>query len=107
MHVCETIMDGACGVSILCDFCEPGDWYKSNISTLIPGGGCGLVTAGFIKDDPICDKVFAACVARGKLLWKSRTRKNRNSGNLFYMAVFDWSDKGKARYGFDDQDWAE
>lgn len=102
MNVNEETMTGACGVSVLYDFSYSSHWGKSDINTIIPGGGCGLVTAGFIKDDPICDKVFAECVARGKLLWKSRPRKNRNSGNMFYMAVFDWSDKGKAKYGVDD-----
>lgn len=102
IRVNQATLAGACGVTVLSDF----DRYYSeeSISNIVPEAGIGIVCAGFIHKDPVCDAAFKEMSARGKLLLKTRVRKNRNSGNKFYFAVFDFAKNGKAKYGFDDCD---
>jgi len=97
MRVYEETVTGACGISVLYEF-----GYGKEVSDILIGGGIGLVCAGFIDGNETSDKVFNEMQKRGQLLFKSPVRKNRNSGNMFYFAVFDWSAEGTAEYGFDD-----
>ena len=105
IRVNEETLTGTCGVSVFYSF--NNDWATENISDIIPGGGTGIVCAGFRHKHELDDKVFAEMCKYGKLLFKTRVRKNRNSGNKFYFAVFDYAKGGKGKYGFDDQDRAE
>lgn len=105
IQVREETLPGTCGVSLFYGFTDY--WNTENIPDIIPGGGTGIVCAGFRYKHEIDDKVFAEMCKHGKLLFKTRVRKNRNSGNKFYFAVFDYAKGGKGKYGFDDQDRAE
>lgn len=101
----QDTLPGACGVSCLYDFRDSATYgYLMPIKKMVPEGGTGIVCAGFIYKDTNCEQAFKEMSKRGKLLFKTRVRKNRNSGNKFYFAVFDFADKGKAKYGFDDYD---
>ena len=101
----EETLPGTCGVSLFYAFND--FWDTDNISDIIPCGGTGIVCAGFRHKHELDDKVFAEMCKYGKLLFKTRVRKNRNSGNKFYFTVFDYAKGGKGKYGYDDQDRAE
>ena len=105
VRVREETLPGACGVSIFYEF--NNHWGTENISDIIPGGGIGIVCAGFRHKHEMDDQVFAEMCKHGKLLFKTRVRKNRNSGNKFYLAVFEYAKGGKGKYGFHDQDLEE
>ena len=96
MKVYSDTLSGTCGVSVLYEF-----GYGAHISKLTPGGGVGLVCAGFIEDE-MSERAFKEMEKRGPCVYKSPVRKNRNSGNNFFFAVFDWSEEETARYGFED-----
>lgn len=100
----EDTLAGACGVSVLFEFHA---YYGKEISNLIPGAGIGLVCAGFVDGQKSSQEAFAEMEKRGPCVYKSPVRKNRNSGNMFYFAVFDWSENENAEYGFDDAEDAE
>lgn len=99
MKVCEETITGACGISVLYEF-----GHGIEVSNIRIGGGTGLVCAGFIDGDEKSDKVFKEMEKRGPLLFKSPVRKNLNSQNMFYFAVFDWSNGEDGTYGFNYQD---
>jgi len=99
MRVYEETVTGACGISVLYEF-----GCGKEVPDILIGGGIGLVCAGFIDGDEKSDKVFKEMEKRGPLLFKSPVRKNINSGNMFYFAVFDWSNGENGEYGFDYQD---
>lgn len=99
VKVDEDTLIGACGVSVLFEFHTR---YGKEISNLIPGAGIGLVCAGFVDGQESSQEAFAEMEKRGPCVYKSPVRKNRNSGNMFYFAVFDWSAEGTAEYGFND-----
>ena len=101
----EETLAGTCGVSLFYAFNDY--WNTGNIPSIIPGGGTGIVCAGFRHKHEVDDKVFEEMCKHGKLLFKTRVRKNRNSGNKFYFAVFDYAKGGKGKYGYADQDRAE
>ena len=102
IQVREETLHGTCGVSLFYSFNE--DWDTANIPNIIPGGGIGIVCAGFRHKHEVDDQVFEEMCKHGKLLFKTRVRKNRNSGNKFYFAVFDYAKGGKGKYGYNDQD---
>ena len=87
---------GACGVGVYEGF---GIHYGVDIATAPHEGGAGYVMAGFIYKDKLCDEAFEILNKRFKLVFKSRVRKNKNSGNKFYFAVFDTY--GICKSGFD------
>jgi hypothetical protein len=95
IYAYHSVIEGACGVGVVADFDEDADGWAGDSSTILSGtrGGTGLLCAGFIHKDEVCDKAFAQLSKKYKLLFKSTVRKNVNSGNKFYFAVFDC--KGK------------
>lgn len=105
VKVREETLPGTCGVSLFYAFND--DWAAENIPNIIPGGGTGIVCAGFRHKNEVDDMVFEEMCKHGKLLFKTRVRMNRNSGNKFYFAVFDYANGGKGKYGYDDQDREE
>ena len=101
----ENVMEGACGISVLYDFSEHAPFYgtKFNSKNLpIMQGGAGLITAGFVVGDPKSDEMFATLSKRYNVVFVSTPRLNRNSNNMFYMAVFESDETEK--YGYDDAD---
>ena len=110
VYVEETTIEGACGVSVLYEFYDiRNSWGypKKELAPFVPKAGCGIVGAGFIVGDEICDEAFAKMSELGELMYKTPVRKNRNSGNKFYFALFDMAKGGRAKYGFDDAENAE
>lgn len=101
MNVETDTVVGACGMGVIYEFDSS---YGHDLDEITPLGGAGYVMAGFIEGNEICDKAFKIMTERWDLVWRSEVRENRNSGNKFYTAVFDCSDGGKARYGFDHAD---
>jgi hypothetical protein len=97
------IIQGACGISVFSDF--NSRWAgSSSESFIVPSGGCGWVSAGFIVGNATCDEMFEWMESRGPCVYKTPVRVNRNSNNEFYFAIFDWSDNETAKYGFSDVD---
>lgn len=108
----DDTMSGACGVSVFYDFGEreklTNRWggHFITVEQRVPYGGAGLICAGFIYGDILCDKIFEALANKYDVLFVSEPRHNRNSGNKFYMAVFSVKDLKKDKYGFNDADSA-
>jgi hypothetical protein len=99
------IPQGTCGVTLLYDFWESSvKGFGFNPADNIMPGGAGFITAGFIHDDKLSDKMFALLSSKYDVLFVSPVRLNRNSGNQFYFAVFSVKDVENDKYGFDDQD---
>lgn len=111
MYATNNTLQGGCAFGIFYDFKdhEKRDYYEEQekISDLIPKAGTGIVMACFIQGDKLCDDVFAECAKRGDVLFVSEPRENRNTGNVCYLAVFDFSENETAKYGFDDYDNAQ
>lgn len=85
-------VNGACGVGVVYDFTfdtPSSSWSYSEEITKGTKGGCGYLTAGFIHNDKLCDDAFAQLSEKYKVVFVSDLRKNVNSGNHFYFAVFD------------------
>lgn len=102
----ETV-EGACGVTLLHDFYNhPREDGFNFIDSILPGGA-GLISAGFIHDDELSDKMFELLSSKYDTLFVSPVRLNRNSKNQFYFAVFSVKDVENGKYGWDDQDDAE
>lgn len=102
--------DGGCGITVLSDFRNKGmsDWYvprysEKTFNDFRPAGGAGWVLVPFINT-PECRKMRELCDARWPIVYESRKRVNRNSGNKFWFVIYDASNKGKAKYGYDDDD---
>lgn len=83
-------LPGACGVQHLEDFQEVGTSYNGSREEVsqINSGGIGLLTAGFINTDE-CRQAFEVLCKKHKLVYRSPIRKNINSSNWFFFAVFD------------------
>lgn len=92
---------GACGVGVVWDFSNAlhNKWHRT--VTEMTKGGCGWICAGFIEGDKVCDEAFLQMSNKFKLMYRTPTRKNINSGNEFYFAIFDASESG-VPIGFDE-----
>ena len=95
-------METGCGVTVWGEFGYKGfSNYRHEIRNVTrPEGGAGIHCALFVYKDPVCDAAFQELSSRFKLRYKSRVRKNRNSGNKVYFAVFEQS--AKEQYGWED-----
>lgn len=102
MKVESSTITGACGVGVVHDF---DSFYGTQIGSSNLGGA-GWQCAGFIEGDKVCDKVFQQMSYYYKLVYKTPTRVNVNSGNMFYFAIFDTEESGVPT-GFDACDRAE
>lgn len=100
-------LHGACGVTLLSDFWESSEKFGFNPADSIMPGGAGFITAGFIYDNELSDKMFALLSSKYDVLFVSEVRLNRNSENQFYFAVFSVKDVENDKYGWKDQDEAE
>lgn len=96
-------MANGCGVTVWGEFGYKGFYNdrKEICNVMRPEGGAGIHCALFIYKDPVCDEAFKELSAKYKLRYKSRVRKNRNSGNRVYFAVFEQS--AKEQYGWEDE----
>jgi len=99
-------VDGACGVGSVFEFTYQGtynnwgrEYHKTSI-TKGTKGGCGYLCAGFIEGYELCDDAFAQLSEKYNVVYISDVRKNVNSGNDFYFAVFDCAD-ADVPIGFD------
>lgn len=94
-------MDGACGVGVASCFTT----YQGYNSEITKGtqGGCGWLTAGFVVDCPVSEEAFDLLANKYNVVFVSEERKNKNSGNMFYFAVFDCSE-ADVPIGFDQMD---
>ena len=101
MKACFETVTGACGVGVAYYFGDT-DYSDYEIAGQNPGGA-GWLCAGFIKDDKICDKAFGELADKYKVVFITPPRKNVNSGNDFYFAVFDTKGSGVPT-GFDECD---
>lgn len=101
IYVEHDVVAGACGIGVVSefDYDDDGRWSNDN---LLKGtkGGTGYLCAGFIKDDLICDEVFTQLSKKYKVVFVSECRKNVNSGNMFYFAVFDCKGVPKTKIGY-------
>ena len=103
IYAAQETLPGACGVSCFFEFDTSDNWHSATkLSKEVPMGGIGLVCAGFIENNETCDKAFKQMSKRWKMVYRSPTRTNRNSGNRFYFAVFDAKKSEKSKYGFKD-----
>lgn len=84
-------MPYGCGLGLIYNFDGTNDryGYTKKISDLVPEGGAGLELATFVVGDEVNTKAYEALKARWPILYQSEPRYNRNSGNLFYIAIFD------------------
>jgi len=98
----QDTLPGACGVTCFYEFTMEDEGYGQALKKIIPSGGIGLVCAGFREKEKFDLEVFEALCQRGKLVYRSPTRTNRNSGNKFFFAVFDFKKSLKSKYGFKD-----
>jgi hypothetical protein len=55
--------------------------------------GAQLFQAGFRKGEPVDDKMFAHLANICDVEYVSPVRKNTNSGNMFYTAIFSLPEK--------------
>lgn len=91
---------GACGTFTLCHFSEtegnpnyhPG-WREVTKESLEKYSSIGVFYAGFLPEDPLSEKMFAHLSSIAAPVYVSPVRRNPNSGNMFYFAVFELSDK--------------
>jgi len=97
-------VEGACGMGVAHDFRsdEALPYYREELSKAKNDGGTGFICAGFREGDDLDEGVFALMEDRGPCVFRTETKLNKNSGNRFYFAVFDWSNDPE--YGFDDGD---
>ena len=80
------ILPGGCGVN---NFYHFGDaYYGTHNPTL---GGANLGVACFI-DTGRCKQAYKDLAERFKIVYQSSVRKNDNSGNDFFMVVYDKKD---------------
>ena len=102
----ETV-PGACGMGVAYTFEEFSKlpYYREPFENGYNSGGTGFICAGFREGKELDDKVFALMEKRGPCVFRTETRVNKNSGNKFYFAIFDWSNDSE--YGFDDLDEPE
>lgn len=97
----ETSMEFSCGVTLWHSFGRADGWCDRHIHQITrPEGGAGIHCALFIVGDAACDAAFKELCTKYKLRYKTRVRKNRNSGNKVYFAVFEQS--SKEAYGWED-----
>lgn len=88
-------LNGACGVQHLSDFeYSMSDYRKEDKVEKIRPGGIGLLTAGFINTDN-CKAAYEKLCKTHKLVYRSPIRKNVNSNNWFFFAVFDAGSRTK------------
>lgn len=90
---------GTCGVGYAYHFEKDSTSWNSNILKGTPGG-CGWLMAGFITRNKECKEAFKLLSSKYKLVYRSSTRKNVNSGNFFYFCIFDTRGTD-AKIGFD------
>jgi len=98
-------ISGACGVGVAHQFEDESDWSSYDI-TKGTSGGAGWLSAGFVVGNEMCDEAFALLSAKYKLVYQTPPRINKNSGNVFYFAIFDCEGAG-VPIGFDEMERAE
>lgn len=98
-------ISGACGVGVVHEFSEDAEYYALEIIKGT-GGGAGWLSAGFVVGNAMCDEAFALLSAKYKLVYQTPPRINKNSGNVFYFAIFDCEGAG-VPIGFDEMERAE
>jgi len=94
-QVCNA--QGSCGLGILHTFQDQSVYADTlhnydvdkQLSYLV---GTGMFMAAFI-DTPDCKKMLEHLTSKYKLLFTSPTKRNKNSGNDFFFAVFDKNEK--------------
>jgi hypothetical protein len=100
MHFYEDTLQGGCGVSVLYEFTQEYSYYNKKPATIDVDkwepqeSGSGMFCASFVVGHPLSDELFTALSKKYELMWKSEPRINRNSGNMFYFAMFDAGDPG-------------
>lgn len=94
------VPSGTCGVGYVFNF-EEYDTTGWSIDILKgTQGGCGWLMAGFVTRNKKCREAFKLLSSKYKLVYRSPTRKNVNSGNFFYFCIFDTRGTD-AKIGFD------
>ena len=95
---------GACGVGSVSgfDYNKPM-WMNEESLTKGTEGGAGWLTAGFIEKAICKDAYHTLCKKYGAPIYQSPVRKNVNSDNEFFFAVWDCLGKTK-KIGFDEMD---
>jgi hypothetical protein len=86
---CDTLV-GGCGVNNVYAYDDAWD----NVTELedVEGGGAGWLVASFNFSEP-SKEVWAYLSDKYKVVYKTPTRPNTNSGNMFFFAVFDTTQK--------------
>ena len=105
MFVRNTYVPKTCSIGLLTDFQSAQDRYNelSSIDNLVSQSGTGLILVGFVVGNSHSDKVFQELVNKFPLLYKSEPRKNRNSGYMCYVCIFDCHVDDSSKYGFKDE----
>jgi len=108
ISVVHDTVEGACGVGVISCFEETNGkmtyWVETPKSaTACNKGGAGWICAGFVENDELSERVFQQMFNKYKLVFKTPTRLNKNSGNPFYFAVFD-TEGVDIPQGFDEVD---
>lgn len=98
-------ISGACGVGVVHEFDESNEDWMEPI-TKGTRGGAGWLSAGFVVGSTLCDEAFALLSAKYKLVYQTPPRINKNSGNVFYFAIFDCEGAG-VPIGYDEMERAE
>lgn len=87
----------ACGVGVVGNFLTTNSYaIDTPIKSVIPKGGCGWVLASFTPQ--FKEAYEELCERWGAPVYQSPVRKNKNSGNKFFFAIWDTTVKsGKVK----------
>lgn len=108
LHVVTHATQGQCGIGRLFSFQTEESANKFNLSVGYPAYSSkttlhtqvknlkctGFFGSGFLNDD-ICKAVYEELAANYKLVFQTPVRKNSNSGNKFFYAMFDRNPENK------------
>lgn len=70
------------------DYQGQHEHYSRKLTLKNNKGGCGFSGTGFI-DTPICKVAYEQMCRDFRLVFQTPVRKNKNSNNMFFYAMFD------------------
>ena len=93
MYVYTRTLPGACGVGHAHGFMgRRYETHQREVDSLQGTGGCNWLTAGFVNEVD-CRNTYNELCRNYKLEYQSPIRVNGNSGNRFFFAVWDTSQR--------------
>jgi hypothetical protein len=86
---CDTLV-GGCGVNNV--YAYDDAWDNETELEYVDGGGAGWLIASF-NYNSASNEVWAYLSNKYKVVFRTPDRMNSNSGNMFFFAVFDTTQK--------------